>query len=460
MRSSPSQDDVRIHREPGAVDFDARTDTHEMSEGDMRDTITRVEDGLLSEALARMGAGFVILDSAGRIKYANSAACRSLALVPDCAGVNLIEAVPKLRALLSDTANPRCEHVSIEVPAGCRRDLFVTTEKPGPGDNRILMISDGSLRLQAEDRRLRAQQLSVAEKMAARLSHELKNPLASILAGLQTLESEPYLSSEDRFVLQLVLDEVRSVGNVINGLLDSAKGGVGVRRPIPVQGLLQSSLEFIRPFSLKKDVSLKLIKGPEGIRILADEKALKRAIANLLRNAVEASKMGANVSLGWRELDRGEKKAVLPGFHGRVLGVYGEDCGKGLPEDLSISTIFKPFVSTKVSSIGLGLSAAQDIVERHGGVISLSPVPSGGARFEILLPFGNLSECGDESLSVTPRCDDCPIEPVEGNRVARTEEDHDNRAAGATTLDNCVTCINLRDLNLAPYYSPKSGKEE
>ena len=370
---------------PGVVDFDARTDTHEISEENMRDTITGIEDGLLSEALAHMGAGFVILDPAGRVKYANSAACRLLAPALDCEGVNLIEAVPELGALLSDTATPRCEHVSIERRAGRRKDLFVTTEKPGPGDNRILMISDGSLRLQAEDRRLRAQQLSV--QMAARLSHELKNPLASILAGLQTLESEPYLSSEDRFVLQLVLDEVRSVGSVINGLLDSAKGGVGVLRPIPVEGLLQSSLELVRPLSLKKDVSLRLIKGPEGIRVFADEKALIRAVANLLRNAVEASKIGAHIILSSRELEHGEKRAVLPGFPGRVLGVYGEDCGKGLPEDLSISTIFKPFVSTKASSIGLGLSVAQDIVERHGGVISLNPVPSGGASSRYCCPL-------------------------------------------------------------------------
>jgi two-component system, NtrC family, sensor histidine kinase PilS len=424
----------------------------------MRETTINTDGGLLYEVMAEMDSGFVIMDSVGRIKYANSAARALPAPANDFKG--LIEAFPQLRPLLSDVGVSVRENVSIELPSGRRQDLLVTGERPGSGDHIILTLSDGSRNRKAEDRLLRAQQLSIAEKMAARLSHEIKNPLAGIMAGLQTLEGAPYLTSDDRFIIKLILDEVRSIDRIINGLSTGAKRELGACGSVPVQGLLQTALEAVRPACLKRDVSLRMIKGPEGLSLLADEKTLALAVENLLRNALEASKSGGHIVLGWRELDKGEKSAVLPGFPGRALGVYGEDCGKGLPEDLSISSIFKPFVSGKATSIGLGLPVAQDIVERHGGVISLKPAPSGGARFEILLPLAmcDAREYGSQLVGDAP--DICPAPAAESPQDDQSVANQQEPTSCASELNDCMTCTNFGTYSLLPFYSSKTGKDE
>jgi two-component system sensor histidine kinase PilS (NtrC family) len=425
----------------------------------MRETTSITDGSLLYEVIARMSAGLVVLDLTGRIEYANSAARVLLSLAPDFLGANLIETLPQLRPFLSDVLTLREGYVSFEQPSGARLDLFVTVERPGSGDHIALTLSDGSGRSKTEVRRLRDQQLSGAEKMAAKLSHEIKNPLAAILAGLQTLEGGANLSSDDRFVLQLILDEVRSIDRIINGLSAGARREIGPCRSITVEGLLQSALEAVRQASLKKEVSLQLVNGPEGLWILAGEKALTRALENLLSNALEASQSGGHIVLGWRELAGGEKKAVLPGFPGRALGVYGEDCGKGLPEDLSISSIFKPFVSGKATSIGLGLSIAQDIVERHGGVISLKPGSSGGARFEILLPLGPCGARGYASRLDGETSDPCPRRSADSSEDSQSAAIRQERASCATELNDCMTCSNFGSYSLLPFYSGRTGKD-
>ena len=107
----------------------------------------------------------------------------------------------------------------------------------------------------------------------------------------------------------------------------------------------------------------------------------RQVMLNLLLNALEAVPDGGGVEV---ELEAAEGE-------GRWLTVRVADTGPGLPEGLG-DGIFRPFVSTKGTGMGLGLSICKRIVEAHGGAISAADRPGGGAVFEVRLPC----RCGRE----------------------------------------------------------------
>jgi hypothetical protein len=160
--------------------------------------------------------------------------------------------------------------------------------------------------------------------------------------------------------------------------------------------------------------------------------------------------------LGWRRLGESETSATAPEHEGSIVGIYGEDTGLGLPSDLSVSTIFKPFVTTKRSGIGLGLSVTQEIIEAHGGLVFLRPGNRGGAMFEVLMPIWtedrtnarsgaqSVSEC----RSLAPLC--------------WTEKGKTHHKDTGEWAPECIECRVFRSYNLTrPPYPPKAqGKEE
>ncbi len=296
--------------------------------------------------------------------------------------------------------------------------------------------------------------------MSTRLNHEMRDPLAVIFAGIQSLQGSPSFSEEDSASLGLVLDAARSVVRILNRFVDSShSGSVGVKR-VGVGPLLETSIDDLKSTAASKGVSLELLRGPEKAELLVHEQAMSRALKNLVQNSLEACKFGDSVRIGWRELGQNETAAKLPGFFGRVVGIYGEDSGRGLPADLSQTSIFKPFVTTKTSGTGLGLSVAQEIIELQGGVISLVSLPTGGSAFEILLPVGSPVPCWEAARSeqcgepaCRKSCDVCEVKKSGTIQFCWAIKGGDHRAQTGFWLQQCSGCPSFRSANLAVYFS-------
>jgi signal transduction histidine kinase len=238
-------------------------------------------------------------------------------------------------------------------------------------------IGDVVGRLQQSQREaLRAEQLAAVGQMAAGVAHELRNPLMSMKLLVQSAAEQPGggLCGRDLAVLE---EEMTRLEQLTRTLLDFARPPQPQKRVFGLQELVESSVDLLSSQAAQRDVRIDCDMPEAPVWAEADAGQLRQVLLNLLLNALEAIRDGGTVRVGLTAVPAGDD----PG--GVCLRV--EDTGPGLPASLG-PDIFAPFVSTKPSGIGLGLSICKRIVEAHGGVITAADRPGGGAVFEVRLP--------------------------------------------------------------------------
>jgi nitrogen fixation/metabolism regulation signal transduction histidine kinase len=181
-------------------------------------------------------------------------------------------------------------------------------------------------------------------EMSAGLAHEFKNAIATLQGYAQLLEHEE------------LLNEVRNLSSMVTAFLNFA-------RPQPLLLEDVSLKELVEECAAELKLTLDL---DESI-VRADERMLRQAILNILRNAVEA------VS---------EYGSVFVKVQNQTIEI--RDTGPGIPPD-HLSKIFIPFFTTKPTGHGIGLALAHRIITEHGGTLTAANAPEGGAVFTIKL---------------------------------------------------------------------------
>ena len=237
-------------------------------------------------------------------------------------------------------------------------------------------LSDMSLALRAR--------IDATEAFAADVTHELKNPLASLRSAADALErvEDPELRAR---LLAIVADDVRRLDRLISDISDASRLDAQLARatfePVDVAAMLAAQVEARQARGLDRGVRLRLDRQEDELRVLGEGARLERVFANLIDNAVSFSPAGGTVAIAARA-DRDE------------LEVRVEDEGPGVPEEAR-EAIFRRFHSVRPSSeafgehSGLGLAIARTIVEGHQGRIHVEPREDrlSGARFVVRLPL-------------------------------------------------------------------------
>jgi two-component system sensor histidine kinase HydH len=234
-------------------------------------------------------------------------------------------------------------------------------------------------RLQESQREaLRAEQLAAVGQMAAGIAHELRNPLMSMKILVQSAASQDgtaNLGSRDLAVLE---EEITRLERLTRSFLDFARPPQLDKRPFEAQALVRQTVEFLADRARQQRISMDYVCPPQPIYVEADVGQVRQVLLNLLLNALEAVPRGGRVVVQLRTKQSSRKATRWVMF--RVV-----DTGPGLPAELG-QDIFTPFVSTKHTGIGLGLSICKRIVEAHGGEVSAANRPNGGAVFTVRLP--------------------------------------------------------------------------
>ncbi len=227
-----------------------------------------------------------------------------------------------------------------------------------------------SQRFEAAERRMEEQRrLSELGEMSAVLAHEIRNPLASLKGHGQLLLEQLPEDSPARRKADRVVTEATRLEALTSDLLDFARSGPLDLRPTDPVALARASAEEAAPGN-------GVVVHDEGAPAAwpLDEPRLRQVLVNLLRNAVQASPVGA------------APEVTVAEARGRLC-ISVEDRGAGLtPEEES--RVFDPFFTTRTTGTGLGLPVARRIVEMHGGTIAASNRAGGGARFRIEIPGG------------------------------------------------------------------------
>jgi signal transduction histidine kinase len=219
---------------------------------------------------------------------------------------------------------------------------------------------------------LSAERLATIGKMAAHVTHEIRNPLSSLALNVEMLEEEVGEHTEARALLRAVKNEVERLTALSERYLSVARRKPPRFETEDVGELCREALEFLRADFQRHGVKVALEIAPNLPPVRVDEGQIRQALYNLLRNAREAMPNGGRVVLG----------AAREG-HGVAITV--DDEGGGIAEDAR-ARLFEPFFTTKGHGTGLGLVIIREVVEAHGGFVRCEPREPKGTRFSIHLP--------------------------------------------------------------------------
>ena len=236
-------------------------------------------------------------------------------------------------------------------------------------------------RARAEKKLAESERLTTMGVTAAKLVHEISNPLNGMSTTVQILERQ--LAARDGVQDESLLASLPDLANEIGRLCSLLQEFRSLARPkdlriqpTDLRALVKELMALEESYYGQAGVQVQLDFPPALRLVLADAEKLKQVLLNLCHNALEAMPKGG--------------KITISAYNARENGVMLQiqDTGMGIPENIDI---FELFSTTKAEGSGLGLPIVRQIIDAHGGTLSHQSRPGKGAIFRIWLPT-NLTE--------------------------------------------------------------------
>ena len=234
-----------------------------------------------------------------------------------------------------------------------------------------LRARDDSLK-QATDRLVRSERLAAIGRMAAHVTHEVRNPLSSIGLNVELLEEELADNADTKALLRSIQREIDRLTKITEEYLGLARLPEPKLEPDDLGALVTAVGQFVTAEFRGADVTLEMQVGLGLPKVALDESQLRQAVLNLLRNAKESMPGGGTVRL--------VAEVARAGVSVRV-----DDEGCGMDAETK-ERIFDLFFTTKKGGTGLGLPLTQQIIAAHGGTLVCDSTAGGGTSFELWLP--------------------------------------------------------------------------
>jgi len=209
------------------------------------------------------------------------------------------------------------------------------------------------------------------EGMAARLAHEVKNPLAAI-KGLSAHMARQATDPKTAERLAIVAAEADRLQAIVDGFLSFSRGLEDLKiAPTRINEVARELAVLLETRAHEAGVSID-VSGDDGLIVDADARKLRQAQLNLVLNAIQASSPGARVAISsWRNCE------------GAVITVRDE--GSGMTPEV-LERIRKPYFTTKEGGTGLGVAVARGVIEQHGGRLEFKSAPGSGTTVSLQLP--------------------------------------------------------------------------
>ncbi len=336
----------------GAIEHDGEKRLHALA-----DAVAHSMDALAQSAFARQARAFYALVTLSVLTL----------------GVGLLVSL-HVRKLLTPLAR-----VTARARAVAQGDL--TPEPVTPTDDEIGELAAAFEQMVAavsgaQRRAVANERLAAIGKMAAHVTHEIRNPLSSIGLNMELLDEELARGgppAEARALLGAIAREVERLGLLSEEYLRLARLPSPRMEADDVATAVRDVVDFARPEVERSGCTVTFEASEQVPPALFDEGQLRQALLNLLRNAREAMPAGGPIDVGVRA-------------DGMSVAISVSDRGGGITEEIR-PRVFDPFFSTKGEGTGLGLAITRQIVEAHAGSILVESREGGGTRFRILLPI-------------------------------------------------------------------------
>ncbi len=242
----------------------------------------------------------------------------------------------------------------------------------GKHDKAIVLVQDVTDRVSMERRLATSERLAAVGKLAARVAHELNNPLDGILRYIGLAERADDAEQRNK-CLQQARGGLTRMAGIIADLLDFSRSAGTPTKVCTVTGLIDQALEAMSPAVRAAGVSVVCdLDDGQGSHVPG---TLFQVLCNLLKNATDAMPKGGRLTITSRRV-------------GDQVQIALADTGPGIDPEL-LGQVFEPFFSTKGhrKGTGLGLSISRDIVQHAGGRIIVDNGPEGGAVFRLTVPL-------------------------------------------------------------------------
>jgi len=232
-----------------------------------------------------------------------------------------------------------------------------------------------------QEQLLRMDRLVSLGKLSSGIAHELRNPLAGIKTTAQALGEELTEKDPRREYLQRITKEIDRLNELLKTFFSFAKPQRLNLTPCHVRDIINEIIPFLIKEIADKGIHFEEKYDPHLPRIRADKTQMHQVFLNLFLNAIQAMPEGGNLKIGVSSF----VSAGGDGPRQNFIKAIVSDTGKGIPPHM-IDRIFDPFFTTKPKGIGLGLSIAYQIINKHGGTIKVESQWEKGTSFVITLP--------------------------------------------------------------------------
>jgi two-component system sensor histidine kinase PilS (NtrC family) len=257
-------------------------------------------------------------------------------------------------------------------------DLGVSVSALATADPRnagYLLVFQNLTEIKRLEREVRTnEKLAAVGEMAARLAHEIRNPLGSISGSAQVLMSEPNISAEQERLLAIITRESKRLSDTLNQFLFQARPAQKRSGPADLGVIISETVDLLRngpEVSPAHRVEFVSEQGPHVC--LADPDQITQVFWNLARNGLEAMPDGGVLT-------------VAVATDGDDFRLTVRDEGRGISRD-DQRRVFEPFHSTSPMGAGLGLAIVYQIVREHSGQIQIRSAPGRGTEVVVRLPL-------------------------------------------------------------------------
>jgi len=359
---------------------------------DMRRSVleTRRERTFTTQVLQGMVSAVAAFDEEDRIRSANAAFFRIFPnatigasvlekLGPEDA-MKMLETVTSIRVIKETYHGRSIAKVDDEEKAF---DVYSSPLAIDGDRGQIVTLVDATEAAESERTLRRSESLAAVGQATTQVAHEIRNPLGSIRLGVSMLRDSVLNDPEALNTIELVERGIKHLNKLVVDVTQYSRQKELERSTVDLHDSLDRSIDLVSDKILEKKATVEKHFAGGSIMGQWDPYQLRQVFVNVIANAVDASQENAAVLISTELLAPDTNGDGQPAR--RYARITIVDHGKGM-DKATRDRIFEPFFSTKKRGTGLGLAIVKQIVELHGGRISVASEPGEGSKFKIDLP--------------------------------------------------------------------------
>jgi signal transduction histidine kinase len=256
-------------------------------------------------------------------------------------------------------------------PLGVRRSTLHAAD--GATAGQVLVLEDLSEQRRLHEQVRRVEHLAALGQLAGGVAHEIRNPLAIVRAVSQLLATKLQDRQQVSRHLEVLASETDRIDRLIGELLEYGSSRPLHLHSVEIRPFITELITSLTPYAEQHNITIRIEPASTLPALKADGDSLRRALLNLLLNAIQASEPGQEVTL-------------TCAYDERYVRFSVRDYGRGIPMEIR-ERIFDPFFTTRDDGVGMGLAVVSRIATEHGGAIETCDTPGGGTIMTLCIPI-------------------------------------------------------------------------